>query len=391
MHTADRGRARLTACVRIPSKTAGSTTATSGRNTLTLPMVYRAGFCQFPHKLLDKRPCLASFLRVLLIVAGVALFTTGCTLGLLFSREVGPKTFTALNSFTIHDPYAKAGEWYKVQLHVHTAASIDSQWPSDAALQAYADRDYDFVALSDHDIVTLPSRVPDGLVVIPAEENTVPNPYYPLGSHAVFLFVTEHVTAPSIEERFKTVTARGGLVSLAHPSWNGNLGHGKWELWQALVVPQFSLVEVFNPFSNTQRDEAFWHEIVMQRGPDRPVWAIAVDDAHDASAIDRGWTMVKASSKTLDGLKDALDRGSLYPTTGLQPEFWVAAGMIHTSIAEFVRIEFVDGHGTVVKRLLEATEGSYEPAGHEGFIRIRLYDPATGNRAWSQPFWLLAN
>ena len=44
-------------------------------------------------------------------------------------------------------------------------------------------------------------------------------------------------------------------------------------------------MEVFNPHSAYELDVQIWHEVLVRRGPNAPVWAVAVDDAHDLHSL----------------------------------------------------------------------------------------------------------
>lgn len=300
----------------------------------------------------------------------------------------------------IRDPYAVPGQWYKVQLHAHTDRSIDGRWSVEEALAAYAAAGYHFVALSDHDQVTRPDAVPPGLVVVPAEENTVSFPFWPLGHHAILLFIDEHIRHGSARERFDAALAQGAVVSAAHPNWIGNLGSGRWEMRHLMAAPQITLMEVWNPHSDSRMDTDTWHETAVRRGPGMPVWAVAVDDAHYLAMADQAWTMVKAEAQTLPALREALLRGSLYPSTGPRVEFGAVDGEIVVAppessaqpsgepVPEYA-VAFVAASGAVVAEHRGPLPARYRPRGDEGFVRVELVDLATGGRAWSQPFWIM--
>lgn len=360
------------------------------KDTRRLPSLAKLTFSPRASRFLPRLRSLAIVTALLTILA------TGCTwlnLAQYLATEVPSPTlpdFDAFSSFTIDDPYAVPGEWYKVQLHIHTANSTDSSWPVKEALEAYAQAGYDAVAITDHNVVTQAGSPPDSLLVIQGEENTLPSSPYPFGLHAVFLGVDTHVTGWSVGSRFEQVTRNSRLVMLAHPHWPGNLGTGTWELWQALTAPQFQLVEIVNPHSSPTLDEQFWHTLIAYRGPDAPTWATAVDDAHSPADINFGWIMVKAESLSTQAILEALRRGSHYPTTGLTATFGVEEDAIYVTAQGIIHIEFIDGKGNVVLKT-QGDHARYLPTGSEGFVRLRLSDPVTGSRAWSQPFWLRAS
>ena len=294
-------------------------------------------------------------------------------------------------AFRIADPYAVEGTWFKAQLHTHTVHSLDGGWPVEASLRAYRERGYDFVALTDHDVITRPAGVPEGMVVVPAVENTVTFPFWPLGQHAVFLFVERQVTRGGARERFRAAAEQGGIVSIAHPSWVGNVGTGRWEMRHLMAAGEFTLMEVYNPHSDSRRDTALWHEVVVRRGPGEPVWAVAVDDAHDERLFDRGWTMVKAAAQTPAALAEALRRGSLYASTGPRVRFGASGGAIVVGGEEpgIYEVSFISSTMDVVKAYRGELPAAYTPTGTEGFVRVEVREAGTGASAWSQPFWLI--
>lgn len=343
------------------------------------------------------------FLLLLLLAGGAMLFTPP---GIAEGKEA--VTSGDPDVFHIVDPYKTPGQWYKVQLHVHTEHSIDSRWPVADALQAYADADFDFVAITDHNKLTepVPDDVPPNLIVIPGEEITVYYPLWPYGKHAVHLFAEGHISQGRAVKRFNQIAEAGGLVSIAHPHWSGNIGSGRWGKEALGAAPQFTLFEIFNRFSNFNLDLRLWHEVTVERGPEQPVWAIAVDDAHEPGDVNRAWTMVKAEERSLAGVRRGLERGSLYPTTGPLLSFRVQNGAItvtegnpaaeaapgQPAVEEEQKrydVSFVDATRQRVKRHNGPLPATYEPTGGEGFIRVEVIDPSTRGRAWSQPFWIL--
>lgn len=186
-----------------------------------------------------------------------------------------------------------------------------------------------------------------------------------------------------------------------------------------MVTEDFTLMEVYNPHSDTDLDTATWHETVLRRGPGSPVWAVAVDDAHDLKNFNKGWTMVKAEQRTLESLQEALKRGSLYATTGVEVTFGVSGGAIFTEppqpggtaaaaasgaaqaispaddptaspgTADPYVVRYINALGEIVHTREGDLNTRYEPTGNEGFIRVEVINTRTGERAWSQPFWLL--
>ncbi len=292
-------------------------------------------------------------------------------------------------SVIVSDPYAYPGDYHKAQLHMHTDRSMDGEWAVETAVRTYYEAGYTYLAIADHDQVTIYEELdgPD-FVTIPTEENTVPWPFWPLGTHMLRLFVDSHDRTGDAQARIDSTLEAGGMAGICHPSWMGNMHTGEWTLSQMLALDGFQLVEVYNPHSNSKEDTSRWHQLIRRLGPDNPVWAIAVDDAHNEKLFNRGWVVVKTAGISEDALKTALKRGSFYPSTGPVVDFGVTGGDITVKMANNSRakISFVAGNGEIVY-VVTASEATYRPRGNEGFIRVEV-ETSNGKKAWSQPFWL---
>ncbi len=79
---------------------------------------------------------------------------------------------------TIHNPYRDTSiPWLRGNLHAHTTMSDGDLTPQDL-IDQYAARGYDFLAISDHDILTDASAYNAlGMTLIPANEVTVNGPH----------------------------------------------------------------------------------------------------------------------------------------------------------------------------------------------------------------------
>lgn len=302
-----------------------------------------------------------------------------------------------LRSFTLADPYAYPGQWYKVQLHAHTSRSLDSRLPPSESLAEYRRQGFDFLFISDHDVATPASLTgPDGrtpagkeLIVLPAVESTVPLVLPFIGQHLLRLFDT-HPVAGGAQARIAATRRAGGLAVLAHPAWEGNAGAGRWLIRDVTHLAGYSAIEVVSPYADWDADLRIWQAAAVRRGPRAPVWLTAADDSHRRDMIGKAWVMVKAERRSGPALKAALARGSFYPTTGATPSFGVRAGELCASAKAPLTVRFVDARGAVRAQRQTVAGGSatYRPVGDEVFVRMEVSAP-DGRRAWSQPFWLV--
>jgi hypothetical protein len=296
-------------------------------------------------------------------------------------------------------------------------------------LAFYAAHGYDFVALTDHNRITVVDP-PDGLLLIPGVEFTQnskdcvppPAPGYRCLFHTTGLFVDP------ARDRFQ-----GGLIRM--PFQRGRMDAYRWEIQHARALggvavldhPLFhfaanasmiarlareglKLVELFNASLDGQfpggrraaedRAERLWNDI-LDRGV--LVYGMATDDAHHfADAADRrrhgryayvgnrAWVMVRAE-KHPDAIRRALLAGHFYDSTGvtLRSLERDARGfhlVVEPRPGEHYAIHFVGRHGKLLSRV-DGPEASYQIRGDEGWVRA-VVESSSGQRAWIQPVML---
>lgn len=339
--------------------------------------------------------------------------------------NAGPAGADAGRDVVVLDPYRHARHYARGQFHAHTTRSVDGKMSPAEVVAAYRGLGFHLVCLTDHDRITGPQHAGgpegvaayvDGCLVISGEESTVPMGLPFLGPHLLRLFVRTPVRRwTSLRQKLQATAADGGLAAGAHPTWPGNLGTGQWTL-SALEDPGIGLVEIVNHHSPTEANLAVWDELLRRRGPERPVWALAVDDSHRPHQVGRAWVEIGLAAepaRAADGndaaafaaaVRQALGQGSFYCTTGLEAffgfrpengEIWVRCDP--SGSPGGVQVRFVGpGRRLLAQQTLRgsrtpaaapaAVEATYPVDGTEGFVRVELAD-LRGRAAWSQPFW----
>lgn len=291
----------------------------------------------------------------------------------------------------IADPYAVPGAYCKAQLHCHTTRSDGRDDPR-TVLERYRTAGYTFVVFTDHNRVTVCDDLNDGVfLALPGVETTIPRPFRPLGPHMGRLGAPGSLAARGAQACIDATVAAGGVVSLHHPTWNGNFGTGRWSLEEMLTLRGFHLVEISNHHSGTYADLRRWTGVLRRRGPAASVGAVAADDLHRGRDLGTGWIMVKTPAVAAGPFLDALRSLAFYASTGPVAAFGVRDGAIAVE-TDAPTIRFVDA-ADVVRAEAPGPAAAYEPAGDEQFVRVecaghsmtRTGVPAT---AWSQVFWL---
>ncbi len=319
--------------------------------------------------------------------------------------------------------------WLKGQTHVHTSRSYDASTPPEDVVRFYAEHDYDFVVITDHNRVTAVSA-PAGsdLLVFAGAELTQNSSVCKPGPAKGFrcLFHTSAVFAdaardPAGGERFTpsyqvgrfdayrtqfeyATRTLGGLAILNHPQFHFAANA---RLIARLAQRGLRHVELFNAALSSQNPngkanaersaERLWDAVLSAGGR---VFAVAADDAHHfADAVDRrrngksayvgdrAWIEVRAR-RDADSIRAALNAGDFYATTGPKvtdlkrafDEYRVAID----ANSQPVRIQFVGPGGKVLSETNGVT--ATHSGGDEPYIRARIL-AQDGGRAWLQPAW----
>lgn len=288
------------------------------------------------------------------------------------------------------NPFAMPGRWLKGNLHTHTTRS-DGVLEPDERITVYRDAGYDFIALTDHHVVSNDAaKSADDFLVIEGVECDADGTEAGETYHVVGLNVPAGLpmgNPASLDEIKRALADAGALMVLAHPYWSGNTVERVLN-----AVDGMFAIEVFNAtclgigkgISRVHWDDALdWGARVC---------GIAVDDSHGTEHdVFKGWVMARAPSLEAAAVLDALKAGAFYSTTGPRIEDVVVdGGQIQVRCSPAVSITFMAqrwrGRRVVAepgKRLLEAC---YELTGTERYVRIEIAD-AHGGTAWTNPMY----
>lgn len=281
-------------------------------------------------------------------------------------------------------------KYYKGNLHMHTTCS-DGTYSPEEAMREYAERGYDFIAITDHWKVGAQRRYGDMIVLSGAEYDfTFPTQVL----HVVAIFPDQRcaegiVRGMTHEEVIRQVNAHGGVAVAAHPAWSLNTHDF------LATLSGIDLSEVYNTLSdepiNARRgDSAQILDVTAANG--KIFGQIATDDAHFYIGEQcRSFTMVQANELSVSGILEALKAGRFYASQGpefLDVDFDGRTLRVRTSpvsVCTFASNKFwVDGRCRTGENM---TENTYEIQPGETFIRCEIAD-AQGRRAWLSPIRL---
>ena len=318
----------------------------------------------------------------------------------------------------------------KGQVHVHTERSFDAATAVPDVIDFFAEHGYDFLAITDHNHVTIPKDHPSGMLLIPGVELTYnatacdppPRPGYLCAFHTNVLFLNplrdatrgKHFILPFRKNRlevFQVLQRRAddleGILVLNHPTYHYAVNE---VMLDELVNRGIRFVEFFNgavmdhnkdgPEAEIEKSEQLW-DAMLTRG--HQVLAVGADDAHhfaDAATIrmtgkkplygDRSWIMVR-SERTPEAIRQAMVDGDYYVSTGVElANVLLSDATVHVTIdakeGESYVTRFIGNGGDILARV-EGPEACYTVTGSEGYVRA-VVESDTGKYAWTQALML---
>jgi hypothetical protein len=274
-------------------------------------------------------------------------------------------------------------------------------------MESYRRLGYDFLAISDHDMLTWPdaSEVPDGLTLIPSLEAGV-------GPHVLCVGVEANI--PKMSDRQAVIdrtTAQGGIAILNHPNWGRSFSHWDQELMESLRG--YAGIEIYNaviePLEGSPYALDRWDRLLTAG---HRVWGFANDDSHSPVGVGFGWNVVQAEANEPGALVAAMREGRFYASTGatirrneIRDEEWIIEspdadrirfssrwGMVQAfADAETRAFVFRTSEGSVTGTIDEGPGMTvrYRFRGDEGYVRCEVLGRG-GRAAWTQPVWVSA-
>jgi hypothetical protein len=300
----------------------------------------------------------------------------------------------------------------KGNLHTHSTRS-DGQYQPEEVIEAYRERGYDFMCLSDHEIYYHSTRYNgDQFIMLSGYEmacemsrELTGQQYHihglldtSLGSVNGFQHDEEHEkpdyeTLDTIQSLINEMIDRGNLIIMNHPEWSRNSPE------DLLKLQGYCAVEIYN--HQSELDEAagygLYHwDYLLRNG--RRVFGVATDDAHRGdyhAAISEffgGWIGVQADELSQSSIITALKSGSFYSTSGPEiHDLRVEDGrlIVRTSPVKFIKfVAYPDFGFTAFNTNGTAVDSAvYTIRGNERYIRIECIDFG-GHTAWSNPIFI---
>lgn len=290
-------------------------------------------------------------------------------------------------------------------LHAHTTRSDGRGTPAEV-MGVYAEKGYDFLAITDHRIYNFKNFAPEtGLTIIPGMEMD-----RGITAAAGMCFHTvaigprkEDGNGFSQDQTFESGTVRnqyefqplldhlhenGNMTIYCHPDWSRTparsyedmKGHFAMEIWNTGCA-----------FEDDMDTNAWgWDELLVGG---RRIYGVAVDDGHKMDQHGHGWVMVRARND-VNAILAALGRGDFYASCGPEIyDFRVEGDTAYLRCAPVQFICFI--YGVRPNKLVRdagglITEASVKLDPAAKYLRATVLD-ACGRRAWTNPIFLEEN
>lgn len=291
-------------------------------------------------------------------------------------------------------------KFLKGGLHCHTTRSDGKGDPADV-MRIYADKNYDFLAITDHRRYNFENFAPEtGLTIIPGMEMD-----RDITTDAGMCF---HIVSIGPEkgkgngfeheQRFERglvadqyemqpvidmLHENGNMTIYCHPDWSctparsyeNMKGNFAMEIWNTGCV-----------FENDMDKDALGWDELLTAG--RKIYGVATDDGHAMDQHGHGWVMVNAEN-SVDAILAALAKGAFYSSTGPEIYDFRIEGdraIVECSPCKFVNFingtrpnRMVTGEGPVTRAEIKIPDATK-------YLRVTMMDEA-GHRAWSNPIF----
>lgn len=189
---------------------------------------------------------------------------------------------------------------YRVDLHLHTAASPDGRSSLEGIAKAAKAAGLDAIAVTDHDLCTPVPAALEGVLLIPGCEVST------AAGHITGLFLERPLPLealgrlPAPEAAVEAIREAGGLAVLAHPYQRPGAAP------EQFTFP-LDAIEAVNARACFKVPEA--NEKAAALAQKRGLPAVGGSDAHDAAEVGNAYTELEAEALAVPALREALAAG----------------------------------------------------------------------------------
>lgn len=278
----------------------------------------------------------------------------------------------------IANPYTSRPNAYKGQLHAHSDQSDGVGTPTEVAT-AYRNAGYDFMSLTDHDMITPDPGV--GILFITGVEET----------HGFGHILGIGAAAQSTETEPQLIIdfhiAQDAVPILAHPN---SPTSAEWTDTEIRQLTGFMAIEAYNRAVGAANSNAEdkWDAALSEY---RFSYGTAADDLHVGGGgvgFDEGWVVVYADSLSEASILDALRRGNFTSSTGPTLTMSLDQQTITAVVDSSSNVEWIVQGGAIAETDAATTSATYTIVGDEVYVRAKATRISDSEIAWSNPIYI---
>jgi|GEM_PF-66846 len=330
-----------------------------------------------------------------------------CVLAVFAVVVLGASAEARAQDYRFEVPDVRGMRWFKGNTHAHTLES-DGDSPPEYVARWYKEHGYNFLVLSDHDVLTDPARlahlVDSTFILIAGEEVSASFERVPVHVNALNIArVVEpeegSTLVETLQKNIDAVRAVGGVPHINHPNY-------RWAFTAEDLAraEHYRLLEIYSGHPSVHNFgggdspsmEAIWDELLSGG---RRIYGIAVDDAHHLQGEfgprrvnpGRGWVVVRARGLEAEEIVRNLEDGLFYASNGVELEdVIVTATRLAVQIKQRGDFKYTTtfiGSGGKVLKETGGNPAVFELDGPTGYVRARVRDSG-GWFAWTQPVFV---
>ncbi|MFO7918940.1 MAG: CehA/McbA family metallohydrolase [Anaerolineae bacterium] len=292
------------------------------------------------------------------------------------------------NTIARLSPFSLSGRWFKGNVHTHTTQS-DGRFSPQQAIDWYRQQGYDFLAITDHWVLTPGKVIDDDFVTITGTEVDG------AGYHILALgleTLPDQEGGDAVQWVTDSIRTAGGLAFMAHPYWTGQTSA------EIAAVEGILGIEVFNSVcektTGLGHSRVHWDELLAQGAH---LTGLAVDDTHwKHDAAGKGFLMVRCDQFDEESILKAIGEGHFYASMGpiiedlrlLEREEEL---LLHVDCSPCQSVTFYafrsKGHRFEAEGDGVLESASYPVREEQLYLRVECLD-AAGNVAWTNPIFV---
>lgn len=286
------------------------------------------------------------------------------------------------------------GVWLRGNLHMHTQRS-DGRLTYEEAVEWYEREGYDFIAVTDHWVVSRQGKTPGGMLLLSGCEYNVGENVREGIYHIVGVgmrrepALSRHQPGLDAQGVIDAILGAGGQAILAHPAWSLNRAES------VLSLRGLSGTEIYNTTSGFPTNARPYSGLFVDQ---LAAWGMllpcmAADDAHQYREDTlKSWLMVHVREKTHQAVLEALASGDFYATQGPRVSLSVEGSVARVTCSPASRVVFYSDAVWNSERVTSGegiTAAVYHMAPHESFVRAEVID-SQGRTAYTSPVRIAA-